>query len=159
MGRHLAAEIFQTDLIFCSTAKRARETLEGLGRTFRRIPTTFHDELYLVSPQDVLAFIRRAPENAQSIMLVGHNPTTHDISLSLIARSAPGRQQDLAKLKEKYSTGALCTIRFSAAHWRQIAPGAGTLVRFLKPRDIARTPRAKRTAVKKPIKKRASSVD
>jgi phosphohistidine phosphatase len=113
-----------------------------------RIPTTFHEELYLVSPQEVLAFIRRVPDHAQSIMLVGHNPTTHDLALSLIARAAAGRQQDLAKLTEKYSTGALCTIRFPIAHWRQIAPGTGTLVRFLKPRDLARTPPAKRKAAK-----------
>lgn len=148
MGRHLAAEDFQIDLIFCSTAERARATLQRLGRNLRRIPTTFHDELYLVSPQDVLTFIRRMPENAQSIMLVGHNPTTHDIALSLIARAAPGRRRDLAELKDKYPTGALCTIRFPAAHWRQVAPGTGTLVRFLRPRDLARTAAAKRPPLK-----------
>ena len=43
----------------------------------------------------------------------------------------------IAKLKEKYPTGALCTIRFNVTHWRQIAPGTGTLMRFLKPRDLA----------------------
>jgi phosphohistidine phosphatase len=156
MGRHLVAEGFQPDLIFCSTARRARETLERLARSLRGIPTTFHDELYLVSPQEVLAFIRRAPETAQSILLVGHNPTTHDIALSLTARAAPGRRQDLAELKEKYPTGALCTIRFAAAHWRQITPGTGTLARFLKPRDLTRTPPAKRKAVnRKAGKKKA----
>lgn len=149
MGRRLAAENFRPDLIFCSTAQRARETLERLGRHLRGIPTTFHDELYLVSQQDVLAFIRRVPETAQSILLVGHNPTTHDIALSLTARAAPGRRQDLAKLREKYPTGALCTIRFSAPHWRQIAQGTGTLARFLRPRDLAHAPPAKRKAAKK----------
>ena len=155
MGRQLAAEDFQVDMICCSTAKRARETLERLGPNLRRIPTTFHDELYLVSPQDVLAFIRRLPESASSILLVGHNPTTHDLALALSARAAPGRRQDFAKLKEKYPTGALCTVRFPAAHWRQVAPGTGTLVRFLKPRDLAHTPPAKRKAAKKKTAKRS----
>jgi phosphohistidine phosphatase len=155
LGRRLAAEYFQPDLIFCSTARRARETLERLGRSLRGIPTTFHDELYLVSPQDVLAFIRRVPETAQSILLVGHNPTTHDIALSLTARAAPGRRRDLANLKEKYPTGALCTIRLPATHWRQIAPGTGTLAQFLKPRDLVHAPPAKRKAARKKIAKRS----
>jgi phosphohistidine phosphatase len=155
MGRRLAADDFQVDYIFCSTAQRARETLERLGRHLRQVPTTFHDELYLVSPQTVLTLLRRAPDSAQSILIVGHNPTTHDLALSLSARSAPGRRPDFAQLKEKYPTGALCTIRFSATHWRQIAPGKGTLLQFLKPRDLARTPPAVRKAVKKRTAKRA----
>jgi phosphohistidine phosphatase len=152
MGRHLAGEDFQVDAVFCSTAKRARETYALLGRHLRKVPVSFHDTLYMVSPHDLLEFIRRAPESSESIMLVGHNPTTHDIALSLVARAAPGQRQALATLKEKYPTGALTTIRFSASHWRQITPGTGTLVRFLRPRDLVHAAPVKRKAKKKKVK-------
>lgn len=154
MARRLAAENFQVDAVFCSTAKRARETYALLSRHIRKAPVSFHDELYLVSPRDLLDFIRVAPETAQSILLVGHNPTTHDVALSLVARAASGQGQALATLKEKYPTGALCSISFNATQWRSVAPETGTLRRFLKPRDLAPPAPAKRKAAgKKPAKR------
>ena len=72
----------------------------------------------------------------QSIMLIGHNPATHALALSMIARAATGAGKSLAALKEKYSTGALCTIGFEVAEWSQISPGKGTLVRYLRPKDL-----------------------
>jgi phosphohistidine phosphatase len=144
MGRRLASEDFTVDAVFCSTARRARDTAALLARSLRKVPVSFHDTLYMVAPQDLLDFIRRAPETAQSIMLVGHNPTTHDIALSLTARAGPGQRQALASLKEKYPTCALCTIRLTVDHWRQVAPGTGTLLRFLKPRDLTHAPPVRR---------------
>ncbi|MGE3334958.1 MAG: histidine phosphatase family protein [Rhodospirillaceae bacterium] len=154
MGRRLAAEDFQVDAVFCSTARRARETLELLGRPFRKVPAVFTDTLYMVSEQDLFDFIKRAPETAQSILIVGHNPTTQDAALALIGRAAPGQAQALAKLKEKYPTCALTSIRFNAATaWRNVAPGTGTLAGFLRPRDLAHTPPAKKAAQKKKTKR------
>lgn len=150
MGRRLADEDFEVDAVFCSTARRARETLELLGRRLRKAPVVFTDTLYMVSPQDLFDFIHRAPETAQSILIVGHNPATHDAALSLTARAAPGQRQALVNLKEKYPTCAFTTIRFNAANvWRNVAPGTGTLMGFLRPRDLAHTPPAKKKTPKR----------
>lgn len=157
MGRRLSAGDFEVDAVFCSTARRARETLELLGRCLRKAPIVFTDALYMVSPQDLFSFIKRAPETAQSILVVGHNPTTQDAALSLIARAAPGQRQALMNLKEKYPTGALTTIRFNAVRWRMVAPKTGTLVSFVRPRDLAHAPPAKKKAAgkKKSVPKRS----
>ena len=64
MGRRLAAENFHADAVFCSTAKRARETYALLSRPLRKTAVSFHEGLYMVSPQAVLKFIRGAPEAA-----------------------------------------------------------------------------------------------
>lgn len=149
LGRRLAAEDFQVDAVFCSTARRARETLELLGRPLRKTPTVFTDTLYMVSEQDLFDFIKRAPETAQSVLIVGHNPTTHDAALALIARAGAGQRQALVNLKEKYPTGALTTIRFNTPRWRSVAPGTGTLLGFVRPRDLAHAPPAKKAAKKK----------
>jgi phosphohistidine phosphatase len=153
MGRRIAAEGFQVDAVFCSTARRARETLALLGRRLSKIPTVFTDTLYMVSEQDLFDFIKRAPETAQSILVVGHNPTTQDAALALVARAAPGQRQALANLKEKYPTAALTTIRFNAPRWRSVAPGTGTLLGFLRPRDLAHMPPAKKKAAAKKAKR------
>lgn len=155
MGRHLAAEDFQVDAVFCSTARRARETWQLLAKRLGKTPVSLHDDLYMVSCEDVLEFIARAPESAQSILIVGHNPTTHDVALQLAARAAPGQRAALTQLQTKYPTGALCTIRLDVARWRAVAPGKGTLVRFLKPRDLAHTPPRKKAAEKKRALKRS----
>lgn len=149
MGRRLATEGFQVDAVFCSTARRARETLELLGRALRKVPTVFTDTLYMVPEQDLFDFIKRAPETAQSILVVGHNPTTQDAALALIARAAPGQRQALADLKEKYPTCALTTIRFNTPRWRSVAPGTGTLAGFLRPRDLAHTAPTKKKTLKR----------
>lgn len=147
MGRRLAAEDFAADIAYCSTARRARDTLARLGRFLRKMPTSFHDSLYMTSPEDLLDFIRRAPETASSILIVGHNPTTQDTALALVGRAGPGQRAALAELSEKYPTGALVSISFAATAWRQIAPETGTLLRFLKPRDLAHEPpRPRKTA-------------
>jgi len=157
VGRHLAGEGFAVDAVFCSTARRARETWALIERSLGTAAVSFHDELYLVSVQDVLDFIRRAPESAGSIMIVGHNPTTHDLALRLSARAAPGQRPALAQLAEKYPTGALCTIELAVARWRDAGPGKGTLTRFLRPRDLALAPPPRtKTARKKAAKKKAA---
>lgn len=136
MGMRLASEDFGVDAIFCSTATRARETHQLLVKPLPRIPATFHDDLYMVSPSELLAFIRGVGDSCQSIMLIGHNPATHALALSFIARAGTGAGESLAALKDKYSTGALCTIGFELARWDQLAPGKGTLVRYIRPKDL-----------------------
>ncbi len=136
MGEALAAEAFQVDAVFCSTARRAKDTIARIGRHLRKMPTSYHDGLYMAPPEDLLSFIHDAPESAQSVMLVGHNPATHDLALTLIGRAGPGCRKALAQLRVKYPTGALCSIKFNVKQWRDIAPGGGTLTRFLRPRDL-----------------------
>ncbi len=136
MGQALAADAFHADAVFSSTAARAKETIVRVGRHLPKMRVSFHDDLYLVSLQDLLAFVHAAPDDAGSIMLVGHNPSTHDLALSLIGRAAPGCKKALAQLRVKYPTGALCSIKFNVKRWRDVAPASGTLTRFLRPRDL-----------------------
>jgi phosphohistidine phosphatase len=151
VARHLAAEDFTVDAVFCSTARRARETWALLERRLGKVSVSFCDDLYLVSIQDVLEVIRRAPESAESIMIVGHNPTTHDLALRLVARAAAGQRPALAQLADKYPTGALCTIKLAVTRWRDVAPGKGTLTRFLRPRDLALTPQPRTKASRQKV--------
>lgn len=136
IGETLANEGFQVDAVFCSSAVRAKETIARIGRHLPMMRVSFHDDLYMVSTHDLLAFIHSAPEDAESILLVGHNPSTHDLALTLTARAAPGGKKALAQLRVKYPTGALCSIKFNVKHWREIGPATGTLMRFLRPRDL-----------------------
>jgi phosphohistidine phosphatase len=114
MGRYLQEHEIEPDVIVCSSATRARQTLERLGLAGARI----EPGLYGADAATLRAFI---PETA-SVMLIGHNPGMHDVAVSL-ARSGPG----LAELAAKFPTGALVTIELDT----------GELIDFVRPRDLA----------------------
>jgi phosphohistidine phosphatase len=113
MGRYLRRHEIEPDVILCSSATRARQTLERLGLPDARI----EPGLYGADAATLRGFI---PETG-SAMLIGHNPGVQDLALSL-ARSGPR----LAELAAKFPTGALATIELDT----------GELIDFVRPRDL-----------------------
>ena len=114
MGRYLREQGIEPDLILCSSAKRARQTLKRLGLPDARI----EPGLYGADA----ATLRRFIPDAASVMLIGHNPGIHDLAVSL-ARSGPR----VPELAAKFPTGALATIELDT----------GELIDFVRPRDLA----------------------
>lgn len=131
MGAWLKAYGPVPDLVLCSTAVRARQTLDLVLEAWGAAPPVRHDRgLYLVGPEGVLARLRRAPDDAAVVMIVGHNP-----DLELLARrlSAKGDAAVLARLGAKYPTAGLAVIELPAGRWADAGPG-GRLVAFETPR-------------------------
>jgi len=62
------------DCIFCSTAVRARQTVELLSELFIGTPIFFRESLYLAPAFRVLDLIRETDSLFHRIMVVGHNP-------------------------------------------------------------------------------------
>jgi phosphohistidine phosphatase len=114
MGRYLREQGIEPDLILCSSATRARQTLERLGLPGARI----EPGLYGADA----ATLRRFIPKAASAMLIGHNPGIHDLAVSL-ARSGPR----VPELAAKFPTGALATLELDT----------GELIDFVRPRDLA----------------------
>ena len=57
---------------------------------------------------------------------------------TLLARE-PVRRKERARrdvLEEKFPTAALAVLDFDIARWRDLAPGEGKLVDFVRPRDL-----------------------
>jgi phosphohistidine phosphatase len=136
LAQHLEDGGFAVDRVFCSTAKRTRETYELVAPALKGASIAYRDRLYLVAGGDLLDFIHGLPDMAESVMLIGHNPTFHNIALALAKNAARGHADELATLKEKFPTGALCSLNFDIAHWRQVKAGNGTLTAFIRPRDL-----------------------
>jgi phosphohistidine phosphatase len=94
------------------------------------------DDLYLAPWPSMLDALRRMPATARSVLLIGHNPGLHDLSLALMgpAGAALGSQA-AQRITEGYPTGALAEFTI-ASRWQDLAEGGGRLVRFLAPRDL-----------------------
>lgn len=135
MGRFIAQNDLVPDQILCSTAVRARETLErataGWGHT---PPVSIEPALYDFSgTEGYLGLIRAANDEAASLMIIGHNPTI-EILVDHLVGQATARLAE--KLAEKYPTAALAVLQFDTSTWDEITPGQGHLISFTLPREL-----------------------
>jgi phosphohistidine phosphatase len=124
IGEYLRDEQVEIALVLCSSAARAQETLERV-----RPPGEVRIEpsLYGAGAHQLLERVRRVPDEAGSVMLIGHNPAMEDLAVLLT---------DAAALTgEKFPTGALATLTFTGS-WRQLGPGTAELESFVRPREL-----------------------
>ena len=138
LASYLAEADIHVDRVFCSTALRTRETVDLISQALPGAAVAYRDRLYLIAANDLMEFIQSLPDTADSVMIIGHNPAFHTTALALARAAAPGHSGDLTMLKEKYPTGALCSLQFDVTRWRQVKLGCGTLIAFVRPGDLER---------------------
>ena len=73
--KHMRAQRFEPELVLCSTARRARETLERIEPALGRAPVRVEGDLYGASARELLACLRRLPDEVGSVLVIGHNPS------------------------------------------------------------------------------------
>lgn len=135
VGRHLKQRGIRPDLILCSTARRAAETLAlVLNEIGRGMPVEHDRGLYLVGAPALLERLSAAPDSVGTLMMVGHNPDMHHLAQHL---GGHGEHAALRAVAEKFSTGACAILTFPVEHWREVTPGTGTLVEYIRPRMLA----------------------
>ncbi|MBW8270474.1 SixA phosphatase family protein [Caldovatus aquaticus] len=126
------------EVVLVSSARRTLQTLEALAPLPDSPIVEPMDALYLATPQVLLATLRRVPETARSVLLIGHNPGLHELALALVGAggmAAPAAGAAARRLAESYPTGALAEFAI-ATPWRLLEAGGGRLVRFLTPSDL-----------------------
>jgi phosphohistidine phosphatase len=129
IGRHLREQGVEPELVLCSTARRARETLEGIEPALGRGAIRVEPELYGAGAADLLARLREIAARVRSVMVIGHNPGLEQLAL-LLARHGP-RVQEL-----EFPTGALATLAFRGDGWAALDRGTAELIEFIRPRDL-----------------------
>jgi phosphohistidine phosphatase len=113
IARHLREQRIEPELVLCSTARRARETLERLEPALGTPSVQVEGDLYAASAPQLLERLRNVPDKVESVMLIGHNPGLQELALDL-ARASPA-VRDVAT---KYPTAALATLAFPAWSWQ-----------------------------------------
>lgn len=133
MGRYMAKNDLEPEIILCSTAQRARQTLELALPEFRSEPEVrYSDALYHAGPQQMFELVRKLPDTCGHSMLVGHNPGMHALAFEL---SGGGDETALHGLATKFPTAGLAVIDFDGG-WESVLPGDGRLRRFMVPREL-----------------------
>jgi phosphohistidine phosphatase len=80
LGDHLRGEHVQVDVVLCSFATRARQTVGALGLA---APVTVTDRLYEGRGDEILALIRDLEHDVERVLVVGHSPALPAVAQEL----------------------------------------------------------------------------
>jgi len=130
IAEHVRAEHIRPELVLCSPAIRARQTLARVRRGLGDPKVSFEEVLYAADADQLLERLRAVPAGVESVLLVGHNPGLQDLALEL-AREG----ERLGKLREKLPTGTLVTLAFEGA-WSDLRSGRAVLAGSVAPREL-----------------------
>jgi len=132
IATHVNAAGIAPQLVLCSSARRARETLEGVAVGGEHL---IEPELYGASCEELLERLHRVPDEIESVMVVGHNPTLQ----ALVIRLANGEEatdgSHLADVRRKFPTGGLATLTFDGA-WTELSPRSARLAAYVRPKSL-----------------------
>ncbi len=123
IGRLLANAQELPQCIVCSTATRAVSTAELALKDAAWQGKLKHTRaLYEATPEQVLGVIHDTSDDFESLMLVGHEPTTSALIEALCGANA------------RVPTACVARIDFAAQRWRDVRVGGGELIWMLTPR-------------------------
>lgn len=126
VGRFVADYRLVPDLVLTSPAVRAADTARtaaSTGEWGTRIIEVAG--LYGADPDGVLALIRRV-ENAERLMVVGHEPTMS------------GLLQRMSGSYARVPTGTLASLTIASTRWADAGWGTGRLELYVRPRLLVR---------------------
>jgi phosphohistidine phosphatase len=133
VGQEMEAQGLAFDLVLASPARRVIETLEEVAAVYGAFQAEFEERLYLASTATLIEIVRAAPDSAGRLLLVGHNPGLEELALCLSGRDDGALRKEV---EVKYPTGTVAEIALPVERWSEVEEGAGSLVRFIRPRDL-----------------------
>ena len=131
LGQWMCKQAFHPELVICSSAVRARQTLELVNESLKihddRIQ--FHENLYLASLKTLLKFLTEVDASYQSVLVVGHNP-----GMDYLVEYISCNQVPLTKSGKLMTTG--CLAHFDCPdNWQTLKHG-GNLLSITRPADL-----------------------
>jgi phosphohistidine phosphatase len=132
-GRRLTDTGLSFDLALCSTAIRTRETWKLAVQEFPHRPKTVYEErIYEASPGELIALLNETPDDAQNVVLIGHNPGIQGLA-DILAGSAEGDARDRMSGRG-FPAAAFAVLSFGGS-WKALEPGVATLLDYWAPSD------------------------
>ncbi len=127
-GRWLAEQGIAPDHVVVSSATRTRQTWERVADAAGwQIEATFDRGLYAAGPDTVLDLIRALPDEAGTLVVVGHNPTV--AYLAQMLDSGEGDPSVAREMSSGYPTSAVAVFDF-AGDWVDLDLASARLIAF-----------------------------
>jgi phosphohistidine phosphatase len=118
-GEWLSRSGLDPDLVLCSPSERTRETLECLAVD---AAVGYEPEIYDDDVDTLFQLLRETGEQVDTLLLIGHNPTVHQLVHDLTGDSG-----------DSFPTCALAVIEITEG-WGAAWPGAGRRTAFWSPK-------------------------
>ncbi|GAA4145464.1 histidine phosphatase family protein [Streptomyces tunisiensis] len=132
-GRKLADSGVAFDLALCSTAVRTRETWKLAVHEFPKRPKTVYEErIYEASPGELIALLNETPDDAQNVLLIGHNPGVQGLADILGGASEGDARERMTR--RGFPAAAFAVLTFTGP-WKSLEPGTATLVDYWAPTE------------------------
>jgi phosphohistidine phosphatase len=124
VGTFLMQQSIKPALVLSSLATRARATTENLIKASGlQTEIRFDKRIYEASRARLLEVVSETERTVDSVLLVGHNPSTEALL------------QFLTKKFEPMPTAALAKVALKISNWKELADGAGILEWIVRPKD------------------------
>jgi phosphohistidine phosphatase len=133
IARHLRERQIAPELVLCSTARRARETLERIEPALATAAVRREPQLYRASADVLFERLRTVPDDVASVMLIGHNPAIEQLALDLLSarsdRADPTAAGDCSGRTASVMAGRPLTIAVGRMA-SQLQQSGGCIARF-----------------------------
>jgi phosphohistidine phosphatase len=128
-GRHLAAAGLRPDFALVSSATRTRQTWEQVAAAagLHDTEVSLDDALFSGSADVVLDAVRQAPDDALTVMFVGHNPTA--AFLSHLLDDGEGDPEATSALLSGFPPAAVTILEITVP-WADLGAECGRVVGF-----------------------------
>lgn len=128
-GDWLRANLRAIDAVLCSTATRARQTLQ---RTGVDAPARYVERLYGASPGTMLDEINNVDDDVTTLLVVGHEPTMSAVAVGLAGADGTDHAA-IEGISAKFPTSGIAVLRL-IGRWQDLELGGAALVDFHVPR-------------------------
>lgn len=132
IGQMLLSRGYRPDLVLCSSSQRTRDTWDGISHYVPKSVMEIRDDLYESTTGRYLATIRSV-EGTKSLMLIGHNPVSDELTRLLITGDGPVAAEFLPT---HFPTGGLAVLDVDAPNWHSIQATSAELIDFVRPRTL-----------------------
>lgn len=135
VGAWLAARQHLPRLALCSSATRVRETWAAVARGLGASPEVRWDRvLYEADAEDLMQEASETPDEAECVIVIGHNPSVTRFAFDLSSRCDPeGRE----RLRAGFRPATVAVFELPGEHFADLPSSGARLVDFVEADSIA----------------------
>jgi phosphohistidine phosphatase len=131
-GRWLAEQQIVPDHALVSASVRTRQTWESVAEAAGwSLEPTFDRGLYAAGPDTAFDLMAEAPDEAGTLLVIGHNPTI--AVMAQLLDDGEGDEAAAEEMSSGYPTSALSVFEYDG-EWADLAPASARLTAFHTPR-------------------------
>ena len=121
LGKLMAKEALNPDVVLCSAATRTRETLDGVLEGIDAGKVEYLDRLYNSDFDTLLGAIREMGNAPETVLIVAHNPGIHTLAARLATDDGSAH---VDRLSMSYAPATLTVLNCDISDWGDLEPYA-----------------------------------